>query len=52
MSEPKVIMNKKNYIQSNFGRINELAAKNYGIGVPAYMANFELSALVTSANSK
>ncbi len=51
-NECYIIMNKRNYLQSNFGRISELAAKNYGIGVPAYMANFELSALVTSANSK
>ena len=51
-NECYIIMNKKSYIQSNFGRINEIAAKNHGIGVPAYMANFELNALVTSANSK
>mgnify|MGYP000925835782 FL=1 len=51
-NECLIILNKKSYIHSNFGRINEIAAKNHGIGVPAYMANFELDALVSSAHHK
>ena len=47
-NECLIIMNGDTYIQSNFGQINRTATKNHGIGAPAYMANFELDALVDS----
>jgi hypothetical protein len=34
------------YLDGNFGRISEIAARNFGIGVPAYMAQMELTSLV------
>jgi hypothetical protein len=37
------------YLDGNFGRISEKACENFGIGVPAYMANLELPALVQAA---
>jgi hypothetical protein len=39
------------YLDGNFGRINEIAARNFGIGVPAYMANLELPALVQASRT-
>lgn len=51
-NECLIIRHKDSYMHSNFGRIHEDAAKNFGIGVPAYHAHFELNALITAANSK
>ena len=34
------------YLDSNFGQISEVATKNFGIGVPAFMAQLELRSLV------
>ena len=40
------------YLEGNFGGIGEKARENYGIGVPAYMANFELNPLEKKAASE
>lgn len=40
------------YMEGNFGAIGEKAKSNYGIGVPAYMANFELEPLKKKAASE
>jgi hypothetical protein len=48
-NECLIVIGKDGYMESNFGRISELAAKNHGIGVPAYFAQFELNALITAA---
>jgi phenylalanyl-tRNA synthetase alpha subunit len=40
------------YMDSNFGRINETATKNFGIGVPAYMAQMELNSLVRAGRQQ
>ena len=40
------------YLEGNFGGIGEKARGNYGIGVPAYMANFELRPLEEKAASE
>lgn len=40
------------YLEGNFGGIGEKARENYGIGVPAYMANFELNPLKKKAASE
>lgn len=40
------------YLEGNFGEIGEKARENYGIGVPAYMANFELEPLERKAASE
>jgi hypothetical protein len=45
-NECQIIMYGEEYLQSNFGRIHKKAAKNHDIGCAAYMANFELKALV------
>jgi phenylalanyl-tRNA synthetase beta subunit len=44
-NECMIIMHNDEYLHSNFGRINEKAAKNFNIGVPAYHAHFDLAAL-------
>jgi hypothetical protein len=44
-----IVIGKTGYLESNFGRINKIALDNHGIGVPAYFAQFELSALVKAA---
>jgi hypothetical protein len=50
-NECQVIMsNDDDYLQSNFGQIHRTAARNHGIGVAAYMANFELKALEDAVN--
>jgi hypothetical protein len=41
-----IVMHDGRYLKGNFGRISEKAGRNHGIGQPAYMANFELDALV------
>lgn len=40
------------YLEGNFGGIGDKARENYGIGVPAYMANFELKPLEKKAASE
>lgn len=40
------------YLEGNFGGIGEKARANYGIEVPAYMANFELKPLEKKAASE
>jgi hypothetical protein len=40
------------YLDGNFGHISEIAAKNFGIGVPAYMAQIELAALVRAGQQQ
>lgn len=45
-----VIMNDKmRYLMSNFGSIHKEALKNYGIGVPAFMAQFEFAPIEQEA---
>jgi hypothetical protein len=40
------------YLDGNFGHISEIAAKNFGIGVPAYMAQMELNSLVLAGKKQ
>jgi hypothetical protein len=40
------------YMDGNFGRISEIAAQNFGIGVPAYMAQMELTSLVRTSQTQ
>ena len=48
-NECYVIMDEEDdYLGSNCGQISRKAQKNYGIGTTAFMANFELTALVES----
>ncbi|MCL2528970.1 MAG: hypothetical protein FWE41_01355 [Coriobacteriia bacterium] len=51
-NECLIVMSAGQYLHCNFGRIHELAAENYGIGCPAYMANFELTALANARTNK
>ncbi len=44
-----VMNDKMRYLMSNFGRINSVALENYGIGVPAYMAQFEFTPIEQEA---
>ena len=49
-NECLVIVGKNGYMDSNFGRISVQAAKNHGMDIPAYFAQFELAALVAAAD--
>lgn len=48
-NECLLVMDDDTYIKSNFGQISRKAAENHGIKVAAYMANFELDALIEAA---
>lgn len=47
-----VLDESMSYMEGNFGGIGEKARANYGIKVPAYMANFELEPLKKKAEAE
>jgi phenylalanyl-tRNA synthetase alpha subunit len=49
-NECMFVMDDDEYVKASFGRICKQACRSYGIYANAYMANFELDALVKSAN--
>lgn len=50
--ETRLVIGAIGYLDGNFGRIHEVAERNFGIGVPAYMANLELETLVAVAKNR
>ncbi|MGD0876974.1 MAG: FAD-dependent oxidoreductase [Anaerolineales bacterium] len=51
-NETRLVIGATGYLDGNFGRIHEVAEKNFGIGVPSYMANLELETLVAVAKNR